>query len=92
VVIGLLVRISRLNDSIYERFSFRQTQTAFGIRYFANESLNPFTAQVPVLGPPWKIPFEFPIFQIIASLPTKYLYLEEAISGRITATLFFLLS
>ena len=92
VVIGLLVRISRLNDSIYERFSFRQTQTAFGIRYFANESLNPFTAQVPVLGPPWKIPFEFPIFQLIASLPTKYLSIEEAISGRITATLFFLLS
>lgn len=92
VVIGFVVRIPRLNDSIYERFSFRQTQTAFGIRYFANESLNPLNAQVPVLGPPWKIPFEFPLFQLIAALPSKYLRIDEAISGRISATVFFLLS
>ena len=92
VVIGFVVRIPRLNDSIYERFSFRQTQTAFGIRYFANESLNPLNAQVPVLGPPWKIPMEFPLFQLIAALPSKYLRIDEAISGRISATVFFLLS
>ena len=92
VVIGFVVRIPRLNDSIYERFSFRQTQTAFGIRYFANESLNPLNAQVPVLGPPWKIPMEFPIFQLIASLPAKLFHIEEGISGRFTSTIFFLLS
>jgi hypothetical protein len=81
-----------LNDSLNEYFSFRQTQTAFGIKYFAEESLNPFNATVPVLGHPWKIPFEFPLFQLLASLPVRFFSIEVSVSGRFFATISFLIS
>jgi hypothetical protein len=92
IVFGFLTRVQRLNDSLNEYFSFRQTQTAFGIKYFAAESWNPFTATVPVLGPPWKIPFEFPIFQFFSSLPVRFFSIEPGVSGRLLATIFFLTS
>ncbi len=92
VLLGLLSRVPRLNDSLNEYFSFRQTQTAFGIKYFAEESLNPFNATVPVLGQPWKIPFEFPLFQLVASLPVRFFSIEVGVSGRFFATISFLIS
>jgi len=92
LAIGFLIRIHKFDDSIYERFSFRQTQTAFGIRSLSTESLNPFEAQVPVLGPPWKIPFEFPLYQFLAALITRFFSLNESTSGRLLSTIFFLLA
>jgi 4-amino-4-deoxy-L-arabinose transferase-like glycosyltransferase len=70
------------------RFSW----TAWGIRSIRRADLNPFSAEVPVLGPPWKVPFEFPLYQWFAAVTSTISGWSETYTGRATAALFFVLS
>lgn len=90
ITLALATRIGRLNDSINEISEFRQTQTAFGIQSIAENNLNILEAQVPVFGPPWKVPFEFPIYQWVSAVFSDLLNLSADFSGRLVGTLFFL--
>jgi len=90
ILLAFTIRIRRLNDSIFEMHDFRQAQTAFGIKSIADNNLNILEAQVPVLGPPWKIPFEFPIYQWISALFSNLFNLSPDFSGRLVSTIFFL--
>jgi 4-amino-4-deoxy-L-arabinose transferase-like glycosyltransferase len=56
------------------------------------DGLNPFEMQVPVLGPPWKIPFEFPLFQLLCAVVGRVLVLDPAVAGRLVATVVFALA
>src|SRR5262249_58709242 len=47
---------------------FRQTQTAYLALLFHQNGIDLFHAKLPVLGPPFEIPLEFPLFQAAASL------------------------
>lgn len=48
---------------------FRESQTAITIYYFDSLSIDNFLHYLtPVLGPPWRVPFEFPVFQALAAL------------------------
>ena len=57
----------RWNQPLVGEHGFRQTQTAISVFWLLRGSpwLNYWT---PVLGPPWSIPFEFPLFQWIVAL------------------------
>ena len=70
--------------------AFRQTQTAITARYFSGFG-DFLTYQTPVLGPPWSIPFEFPLYQALA----KGLHVASGLSlessGRLVSIAFFLL-
>jgi 4-amino-4-deoxy-L-arabinose transferase-like glycosyltransferase len=90
ISLAFAIRIGRLNDSIFEISEFRQTQTAFGIRSIAENDLNILQAQVPVFGPPWQVPFEFPIYQWISAIFSNSFNLSTDFSGRLVGTLFFL--
>lgn len=57
-----------LNQELVELHSFRQTQTAWTALIFHQQGIDLFHAKLPVLGPPWELPFEFPLFQALASL------------------------
>ncbi len=92
LLIAAAIRIPRLDDSIAEMFSFRQTQTAFVIRSMSENGYNPFGAQTPVLGEPWMVPFEFPLFQLIAAMFADLFNVDPGYAGRLTSTIFFLLS
>ena len=92
LIIAAISRIPRLDDSIAEMFSFRQTQTAFVIRSMSENGYNPFDAQLPVLGEPWMVPFEFPLFQLIAAMFGDLFNVDPGYAGRLTSTMFFLLS
>ena len=92
VAVAALLRVSRLNDSIAEIFSFRQTQTAFVIRGLSRNGYDPFRAELPVLGYPWQVPFEFPAFQMIAAFFVGNFGWDSSLSGRAAGTFFFLLS
>lgn len=75
---------------ITDDHGFRQTQTAITAQYFSG--LHDFLFYItPVLGPPWSIPFEFPLYQGIV----KFLYIITNFSletcGRIVSIVFFLL-
>jgi 4-amino-4-deoxy-L-arabinose transferase-like glycosyltransferase len=56
-----------INDFL---FSFRQTQTALTAYWLIREP-HTFAYITPVLGAPWPMPFEYPIYQWLAVLLTK---------------------
>lgn len=45
--------------------------------------------ETPVLGPPWSIPFEFPLYQAIVALLNEHLHVPLNESGRIVSIAFF---
>ncbi len=47
--------------------SFRQTQTAISAYYMADDPAMFFNYITPVLGPPWQIPMELPVFQWVVA-------------------------
>lgn len=67
VAFGTAIRIPQLVHSLNEAYSFRQTQTAFTVREYAENGINLLTTPLPVFGPDSSVPMEFPLFQAIAS-------------------------
>lgn len=56
-----------INNYLLDNHSFRQTQTALTAYYFVKDGFK-FAYETPILGNPWTIPFEFPIYQWIVAL------------------------
>ena len=65
-------RYATLNQVLTEAFAFRQTQTAFQTVGFHRSGIDLLHPMVPVFGEPWTIPFEFPLFQAIASIAMSF--------------------
>lgn len=63
-----LVRIPMLSAPLVEAHAFRQTQTAFTAVIYHQHGIDLFHSPLPILGPPWELPFEFPLFQAIAAI------------------------
>ena len=57
-----------LDQPLLERHAFRQTQTAYTARVFHEQGIDLFHPRLPVLGEPFEVPFEFPLFQAAASV------------------------
>jgi 4-amino-4-deoxy-L-arabinose transferase-like glycosyltransferase len=68
LVVAVLIRLPTLDLPLLERHAFRQTQTAYTARIFHTDGIDLLHPQLPVLGPPWEVPFEFPLFQAGAAL------------------------
>ena len=64
----VITRFPTLDQRLLEAHSFRQTQTAFQTLEFHKVGVDLLRPIVPVLGSPWSIPFEFPLFQAMASV------------------------
>lgn len=79
------------NDAIGGRHDFRQAQTAISCFYMLSQ---PFALayETPVLGPPWALPMEFPLYQwIVVSFVRLFgMHLDQA--GRLVSVLSFLLT
>ena len=88
-ILNFVIRIYRFDFPIIGGWQFRYTQTAWGIRSLMRDGLNPLLMETPVLGPPWRIPFEFPIFQLLAATIGRLGGLDPAHAGRLTASLVF---
>jgi hypothetical protein len=76
---------------LIDHHQFRQAQTAWGAWSMA-EGVNPLRYQVPVLGPPWSAPFEFPVYQALTGWGSRFSGLDLIFVGRIVGMTFFLLS
>ena len=92
LLVAILVRLRNLNSPVSGLYTFRTTQTAWGIRSVADGSISPFSIETPVLGPPWKIPFEFPLYQITAGMLSRLTGFEAEITGRLVSIAFFVLT
>ncbi len=68
LLVGLLVRLPSLNGPLLAISSFRQTETAYPALIYHQQGINLFVPQLPVLGRPWQVPFEFPLFQAMAAV------------------------
>jgi hypothetical protein len=56
-----------LYQPIMDMFAFRQTQTAISV-YWLWKGGDWFAYETPVLGYPWAMPFEFPLYQYLVAL------------------------
>lgn len=65
-VTNLLLTTRGWNLPILDAHAFRQTQTALTSYWFVQEGFK-LDYITPVLGPPWEIPLEFPLYQWIAA-------------------------
>jgi 4-amino-4-deoxy-L-arabinose transferase-like glycosyltransferase len=68
LVVGFLVRLPNLNGPLLAISSFRQTETAYPALIYHQQGIDLFAPQLPVLGKPWQVPFEFPLFQVMAAV------------------------
>lgn len=68
IVVGTLIRIPQLFHNLVEAYAFRQTQTAFTVREFAENGIDLLSSPLPVFGPDANVPMEFPLFQGIGAL------------------------
>lgn len=85
----VFVLLRRLDAPLLDSYSFRQTQTALTSFWLLRGGA--FLAyQTPVLGAPWAIPFEFPLYQGLASLVSLTGVPLDA-AGRIVSFFFFIL-
>jgi hypothetical protein len=75
--------------TIHDLHAFRQTQTAITVKYLLKGG--PWLAyETPVLGPPWSIPFEFPLYQWLVALTAQIGIFPVEQSGRLVGILMFL--
>lgn len=76
---------------ILESYGFRQTQTAISVYHILHGG--PWLAyETPVLGIPWSIPFEFPLYQWIVVALVALLRTPIDQTGRLVGVGFFYLS
>jgi hypothetical protein len=75
---AVLIHVPTLAQPLVDRHGWRQTQTAWTARVFYRDGIDLLRPEVPVLGPPWVLPFELPVFQAIAALVMRAGIPEDA--------------
>lgn len=92
ILLFFLWRLPNAQTGLADAYQFRQTQTAWGIREVARNGINFLHLRMPVLGQPYEVPFEFPLFQNIAGFLSQLLDLSPATAGRSVSLFFYCLS
>jgi hypothetical protein len=87
---AIVLRWPTMNFPLSEAYAFRQMQTTLMIREFMDGGYFQLSP-LPVLGPPWQVPLEFPLFQWIAAMGGSVLGASPQVAGRLTALFFFFL-
>ena len=87
LVFSLWVATVGWNNTIFDFHGFRQGQTAISAESIRNGA--PILRyETPVFGPPWSIPFEFPLYQALVALLAKIFGAPLDQTGRFVAELF----
>jgi hypothetical protein len=89
IFFSLVIRFPGLYDTSYQ---WRPLQTEMTAYWFVREGINITNYQTPLYGPPWQIPFEFPLFQATAAIIFKAGLGSFDFACRLTALLYFYLS
>jgi hypothetical protein len=93
VSLGFFLYAAQLGwrTSLLEDQGFRQTQTAISAYYMAEQGPK-LAYETPVLGPPWSVPFEFPLYQGLVAAAAAGLHTPLDQTGRFLSVAFFLLT
>jgi hypothetical protein len=89
--IALAIHLSTLSQPITEPHSFRQSHNAYNTLLYHEQGISFLHPKIPIFGPPWEFPIEFPIYQALSSVPMSLGWSLEA-SLRTVCLLFFLLT
>ncbi len=76
------------NHTIMDEHGFRQAQTAITVEYLCKGGPW-FAYETPVLGPPWSIPMEFPLYQWLVAMAVSIFRVPIDQAGRSISVLFF---
>lgn len=88
IVHALIVLCTGITNPLIDLHSFRQTQTA--LTAYTILKGGPWLAyETPVLGYPWSVPFEFPIFQLLTAA-VAWIGIPLDVAGRLVGFGFFL--
>jgi hypothetical protein len=87
---SLYITIKYANQVPLDNFSFRQTQTALTAYWLVKNGFS-LAYETPVAGPPWSIPFEFPIYQYIVALASQITKYSLDATGRVVSFIFLAL-
>ena len=88
VVLAGVFWFGKLDQPLIDRHEFRQTQTALSALFMQPGLEGLLNYQTPVVGAPWSIPFEFPLFQWITHQLAHLSGLNLSSSGRLISVLF----
>ncbi|MEA2621408.1 MAG: hypothetical protein QOH61_318 [Chloroflexota bacterium] len=92
LLLAALARIPALGSTLDEfAHPFRQTQTAYVALLFHEHGIDLLHARLPVLGPPFEVPLELPLFQALASVVMNAGVAPD-LALRLTAMAFFFLT
>ncbi len=95
-LLSLAPRLWNLNSPLVGAHEFRQTQTAITVQTMLEEPGFDFPVldyETPLFGPPWRVPFEFPTYQLTAATLARLMPgLSVDMACRITALGWFYLS
>ena len=89
-VYAAVITIAYIDQPLADSYAFRQTQTALTSYWMIKEGWD-LAYQTPVVGYPWSIPFEFPIYQAIVALVSGALGMELGAAGRFVSFVFLAL-
>ena len=89
--ISAFVLLRWIDYPLSDSYGFRQAQTAITSMFMLKE-FSFFSYQTPVLGYPWAIPFELPIYQTIVALLCKVTHLDLNVCGRLISWTFCILT
>lgn len=81
-----------LGQPLIGPFDFRETQTAISAHFLDFDLASFLRYQTPVLGYPWSIPFEFPLYQAFVALVSRGFGLDLSLSGRLISLAFTLVT
>ena len=81
-LLAVWLNLSTSNTPILEEHGFRQTQTALTSFYLKKDGFK-LAYETPVIGEPWSIPFEFPIYQVLVAFTAKVFGAPLTQTGRI---------
>ena len=90
LAVMIVTNLAGLANPIMEAHGFRQTQTAITSFYLKLNGFR-FDYETPAVGYPWSIPFEFPIYQYLVALISKFTLMPLTNTGRLVSLLFTLL-
>lgn len=85
------LRLWTIGQPLIEAHAFRQTQTAYTAVLYHRNGIDLLHTPLPVLGPPWQIPYEFPLFQAVGAVVID-LGVPTEIALRSTSLFFFVVS
>lgn len=97
LLLSFLIRLYNIDDPIVEWYGPRQAHTAITVQTWIHEGLDMIHYQVPILGEPWRIPYEFPVYQGSAYIMYKILRRVHItqnldVAMRLTSVIWFYIS